>query len=391
MKILFVTPVVPTETDGRRPYNFIKYLSSRHEVHLVALKPPEQNPGDIRRLQEMGVRSETIDVQPFRSSVNCLLGLALGKPLRVSWCRSDEVRVAIERTLARSDFDLLHFDRMRMGQYVKQIDIPAILDFTDSLMLYLKRSHSQRTKISERLIDRWETATIPRFERWLLKRVHAAMVCSSIDADKYRDYHPGYTIDVIENAVDLDQFSPRSLDPGHSPRCILTGTLFYFANIDSVLFYRNDILPAIRERFPDMESRIIGTRPTRAMQKLDGRDGITLLADVPRMEDYLDRDDIYLCPLRVAAGVRNKLLEAMACGMPIITTAIGAEGLDLQDGKEALFAETPEAFTECIQHLLESPGLRQSLGEAARNYVIERHSLDQIGNKLEAIYERILS
>src|SRR5690606_26455119 len=98
-------------------------------------------------------------------------------------------------------------------------------------------------------------------------------------------------------------------------------------------------LPRLREKYPDLRTLIIGTRPTREMQKLHGEQGIELLPGVPHMQEHLYQDDIYLCPLRVAAGIRNKLLEAMSAGMPIVTTRLGAEGLNLTHEREVLFAE----------------------------------------------------
>ncbi len=389
MRILFITPVVPTETDGRRPFNYLKYLSNRHEVHLIAMRLPEQTPCDIRRLQDMGVRITTIEIVPVHSWINSVLGLFKFDPIRVSWCRTGEVRSAIERTLS-SHFDIVHLDRMRMGQYAPLIHYPTVIDFTDSLVLYLERSLQYRRRILEKWIDRWERATIPRFERKVLKHVDAAIVCSSIDASVLKKYHPEHEFEVIENGVDLQQFRPKSHDPDHQTRCVITGTLFYFPNIDSVLFYKNEILPLIRSKFPGMETLIIGTRPVHKITKMDGRNGITLLANVPRMQEYLYQDDIYLCPLRVAAGIRNKLLEAMASGMPIVTTQLGAEGLELKHEREVLFAETPEEFVTQIERLIHSPELRHTIGQNARKYVKERHRYDMLSAQLENLYKRII-
>ncbi|MFB3786506.1 MAG: glycosyltransferase family 4 protein [bacterium] len=390
MKILFVTPVVPTETDGRRPYNFLKYLAPRHEVHLIALKLPVQTPTAARHIQSLGVRVTTVDIVPFRSVIHCAAGLAARKPLRVSWCRSAEMRETIERVLSRHTFDVAHLDRLRMGQYTPWIPHPKLVDITDALMLYLERSERYRRKKMERLVDHWEMKTIPRFERWVLERVNAALVCSPIDARYLQQAHPGHTFDIIENSVDPAQFVPQSHESGHQPRCVITGTLFYFGNIDSVLYYHDEILPRLRQDIPHLETHIIGTRPVREIQKLDKRQGIQIFTDVARMQDYLFQDDIYLCPLRVAAGVRNKLLEAMACAMAVVTTRLGAEGLNVQHGREVLFAETPDEFSHCVQKLMASPELRRQLGRNGRQYVLTHHQNDVLGKKLEALYQRLV-
>jgi glycosyltransferase involved in cell wall biosynthesis len=389
MKILFITPCIPTQSDGKRPYNFLSYLAGKHEMHLLAMRLPPQTLEDIRHIQEFGVHTTTVEYQKSRCMMNCALGLYGGRPFRVSWCKSPDFRKTLERVLAQNDFDIVHIDRMRMGQYAPMISAPVLLDFTDSLLLYLERSHAHRRKLSGRLVDAWELRTIPKFEQWLLDKVNASLVCSSIDAREFEKLHPAHKFDVIENAVDAERFTPKTHESNHHSRCVLTGTLFYFANVDSMVFYKEEILPLLRQDDPELESHIIGTRPTKEISGMHQRDGINIFADVPRMEDYLYQDDIYICPLRVAAGVRNKLLEAMAAGMPIVTTRLGAEGLDVTDGVEVLFAESPQEFADCVKRLNASPELRKQLGDNGRAYVLQHHKLALLGEALDIIYNRI--
>lgn len=392
MKILFVTPVIPTQTDGRRPYNFLKYLSQHHETHVICMKLNEQSQTDIDHLKEMGVIVKHVQPIPlFNSLLQCAIGLLKRRPLRVSWCCLESFRNVIRQADQEEQYDVVHFDRLRMGQYMNEVNAPTVLDFTDSLPLYLKRSLRFRRAIGERFVDAWELFSIPSYERILLRKASVALVCSSVDAKVFQQNTPSQTIEVIANGVDLEQFQPKTHPGDHSARCIITGTLFYFPNIDSVRFYWEDILPELRRRLPELETVLVGTRPKDEIQKMDGQHGLRLIANAPRMEDYLYSDDIYLCPLRVAAGVRNKLLEAMAAGMPIITTRLGAEGLNIKDGRQVLFAETPNEFIGKIQELMGSPSFRQQLGKAAREYVIENYSYTLLGTQIEERYKQLLS
>ena len=391
MKILFITPVIPTETDGRRPFNFLKYLSKQHEVDLLSLQLPVQKEENKKKLEAMGIHVRIFPINPWIAALQCVAGLFSQRPLRVSWCCNKDIREAIRKTCLSNHYDIVHIDRVRMGQYADVIRQPILLDFTDSMMLYFQRSIPNRRKWKERLIDLWESAVIPRYESKILKKIHSGIFCSPIDAGVFKEYHPGAEqIEIIENAVDPDQFQIKDHGTCHKPRCIMTGTLFYFPNVDSVFFYAKDILPSLRKSFPEMETQVIGTRPIKEINKLNNLDGLQIIPDVPKMEDYLFRDDIYVCPLRVAAGVRNKLLEAMASGMPIVTTRLGAEGLDVQEGKELLFAENSGEFIEQINRIMNNQDLRFSLGLNARRYIEEHNSLEHLGRKLETLYNRVI-
>ncbi|MBI1387685.1 MAG: glycosyltransferase [bacterium] len=390
MKILFVTPVIPTQTDGRRPFNFLKYLTTRHEVHLICFQLPEQSTADLEPLHGMGVTVRNVlPLRKLRSSLNCLLGAPLLRPLRASWCRYPEMRRAIETAL-KENFDVVHIDRMRMGQYLPWIDRPNVLDLTDSLPLYLRRSLPFRKTLGERAVDAWEMFTIPAFERWTSRQADAVLLCSQIDADEVQKNLGDSAPVVIENGVDIQQFKPRERSDSPEPKFILTGTLFYFPNIDSVRFYRRDILPAIRRRFPAITTEIIGTRPTEEMLGLDGEMGIRIIPNAPRMEDCLYTNDVYLCPLRVAAGVRNKLLEAMAAGMAIITTRLGAEGISAVEDEHVLFAETPDEFVRQAERVMSDADLKRRLGENSRQYVTENHSYTVLGEKIEKLYQSVI-
>ncbi len=390
MKILFITPCIPTETDGRRPFNFIKYLSKRHDVHLLAMKLPVQSQDNLQPLLDMGITAQTLAVNPYQSILKCLFGMMLKKPLRVLWCSSSRMRNAIRRIQSEKTFDIVHIDRMRMGQYAEMFQQPTVVDFTDSLVMYLQRSVKFRKSWREKWIDRWELATIPRFERRILQNVRASLVCSTIDAEVYKEWHGDIRMKVIENAVDYHQFKPKHHTEPHQMRGIITGTLFYFPNIDSVQYYKESILPWIRQKLPHFETIVAGTRPTAYVSSLHGLEGVQIKANVPQMSDLLYQDDVYLCPLRVAAGIRNKLLEAMSAGMPIITTPLGAEGLNVQHEKEMLFADTPQDFVTQLERLIHSPELRQHLGNEARQYVINHHGLESLGAKLEGLYQELV-
>ena len=392
MKILFVTPVIPTETDGRRPYNFIKCLGSRHEIHVIALKLRVQTRENALRLTQLGAQVHTFDIGGLSSLLACPLAILRGEPLRVGWCRHPRVGEAIRAIVIQHAVDVVHFDRMRMGQYAMRLEgVPKLIDFTDALTLYLERSAPLRDRLSDRLIDKYEARTIARYESRILEHVDLSLFCSQMDAGHFAKQHPEAPIEVIENSVDTEEFRPRSRGFGAVPRCIMTGNLFYFPNIDAARYFEREIWEMIRARIKNIEIQIIGSRPKPEVLALDGRKGIAVIADVERMWDYLFQEDIYVCPLRVGAGIRNKLLEAMAAGMAVVTTTLGCEGLGVTSNEEVVIADSPTDFADAVVHLAENPDLRRRLGECARRYVVAHHGSDVMGRKIEQVYGNLVA
>ncbi len=394
MNILMVTPCIPTTTDGRRPYNFLRYLSRDHRVTVISLLHPAQTDADAEPLRAMDVKVEYCPIRPFVSCLKSATAVLKGEPLRVGWCRYPVLGKMIRAHIESNPVEVIHIDRMRMAQHV--IDpshsvlksVPKILDFTDSLVMYLERSVEYRSGWKDQFVDHWERRSIPPYERKLLEHMDCALVCSDVDADVFRRDHPEGRFEVIANSVDAAVFKPRVYESGNYPCCVLTGTMFYFPNIDSVMYWKNEILPLLRHRLPDVITRIIGTRPVASIQALHGSDGIEVQANVPDMAAELYTNDVYVCPLRVGAGVRNKLLEAMASGMGIVSTTLGCEGINVRHDEHLLLADTPGAFAEAVTRLFQEPQLRERLGGNARRYVETHHSGEVLGERLLRVYER---
>jgi len=391
MHILFVTPVVPSPSYGRRPYNFIRYLCRDHQVYLAAfLTDEEHDLFHLRQLAEWGVIVRTVPHPEWRGALNCAKGLYRLEPLRTLWIRSQPMEQIIAQFLRQYPIEVAHFDRMRMGHFALGLQgVPRVVDFTDALMLYLNRTRTPHRSVPGRLIDLWERRAVPRYEARLLSHIEAGLCCSLVDQEVFQRFHPDRRVDVIPNTVDFEHFRPRRRDRP-VPRLVFTGTFSYFPNIDSLFYFIEDIWPGLRRRFADLELDVIGARPTRRVQALGEQPGIRVLADVPDMAEHLYSYDLFICPLRVASGMRNKVLEAMAAGMTVISSAIGVEGLPVRADEHYLQAEDAEDFTRQVERALESPEQRRQLGWTAREYVVEHHDGQASVQALLSLYERAI-
>lgn len=390
MHILFVTPVVPSPSYGRRPYNFIRYLSREHQVYLATfLTSPRHDSIYLRQLAEWGVIARTTPHPKWRGILNCVRGFHRSEPLRSLWIQSKPLEQTIQWMLQQYPIEIAHFDRMRMGHYALDIsNIPRVVDFTDALMLYLDRTRTPYRSLVARMIDWWERRTIPAYEARLLSQIEAGLCCSTTDQQVFARYHPHHPVNVIPNVVDAGQFRPRTREDSET-RLVFTGTFSYFPNLDSLFYLVEDILPALNREHPGLQLDVIGARPPQSVRKLNQQPQIRVLADVPDMAEHLFSQDIFICPLRVASGMRNKILEAMAAGMTVISTTIGVEGLAVEPDRHYLKADSPGEFVSQIGKALNSQQLRNRLGTQAREFVASQHSLESAGQSLIQLYERV--
>jgi glycosyltransferase involved in cell wall biosynthesis len=392
MRILFVTPVVPSRAYGRRPYNFLRYLRGKHDLFLATfLTDQEYDLPYIEELESWGIQVHTVSRPRMQSVGKCLLAPVTGWPLRGLYVRSGSLSRLIGRIAADCRPDIFHFDRMRMGQYAKNLDRRrCIVDFTDSIPLYLERKQAFTRSSAQRAVDWWERRTIPTFEERMLKWNSTGILCSEVDTQYFLNMHPGANVRTIFNMVDPEEWKPKEEISGE-PRGVYTGTLSYEPNIDALGYLVREIMPLVWKELPEFRLLVYGTRPGRQVLSMLDDHRVQLFANVPRLSDELSQGDIYLCPIRVGSGMRNKILEAMATEMAVVSTTIGCEGMGLEDGKQIAIADSAEEFANRMVHLAREQAERQLLGKTGREFVLQNHHPQLIGAQLEAAYGEILN
>ncbi len=392
MRICFVSPLVPSVAYGHRPYSFLTELSRLgHEVTLVCLNDPGPVPDAASKLETLGieVRSHTLS-RPKRWA-NCLFGLFSSTPLRVLHCKSRSFERYLRQLLEQQEFDVLHFDRFRLASYgmkiMTEFQGPVVIDFPDSLSLYYRRAVDNPRHFLKKWIDRRENRVTPDFEKRVLQSGMTTIVCSELDRDCLFDHSPDACIEVIPNMVDIDEFTPRSKE-SEEVMGVFTGTLYYLPNIDGLLWLKDEVLPLLDGI--DFPTQVIGYGATSELESLENDSRIDMVGYVENMADHLYLEDIYLCPLRVGAGIRFKLLEAFSAGMATISTTLGYEGIPCTPGEHLLVADTPADFASAILYLVDHPEEKKRLGENAREFVRERYSVEATGLQLVDLYQSLI-
>jgi glycosyltransferase involved in cell wall biosynthesis len=259
---------------------------------------------------------------------------------------------------------------------------PVIVDFPDALSLYYERAVRHPRQWAKAWIDRHEAQRLPAAEQKLLSAGFHNLVCSEVDKARLATVDPSATVSVIPHTIDLDEFSPRARNDG-SMRGAFTGTLYYLPNVDGLLWLQQSVLPFVGDdRF---EIDVSGYGATSELDPVKEDPRFHFKGYVEKMADHLWTDDIYLCPIRVAAGVRFKLLEAFAAGMATVSTTLGFEGMDCTPGEHLLVADSPEEFARAIRYLLDHPGERARLGRNARAFMAERYSEEAFARNVEGL------
>lgn len=393
MRVCFLSPLIPSVAYGHRPYSFLTELVRLgHSVTLLCIEDSGPAPDARARLEQMGITVKATPLPRLSRWVNCAVGFPTSAPLRVLHCRSRALAENLRRDLAEGDYDLLHIDRFRLAPYGVEarrvFDGPIVLDFPDALSLYYRRAVENPRHFLKKWIDRRENRVIPPYEKEVLQADLTPLVCSDLDRDRLLEHGVEREIHTIPNMVDVEEFRPRSRPDGEV-RGTFTGTLYYLPNIDGLLWLKEEAAPLLKGL--PLPIDVIGYGAGSELDSLRTDDRFRMVGYVENMAEHLYQDDIYLCPLRVGAGIRFKLLEAFAAGMATVSTTLGFEGIPCVPGEHLLAADSPGEFAAAIRRLLEDPAERRRIGKNARSFVLERYSAHAAGLQLEALYRSLLS
>jgi sugar transferase (PEP-CTERM/EpsH1 system associated) len=219
-----------------------------------------------------------------------------------------------------------------------------------------------------------EAKKLRRFEEKLAGEFDLCTATTQSELEEVQKLNPNVPSAVIPNGVDLSYFCPRPGDPGKSAALVFLGRMDYFPNIDGTLYFARSIFPLIRQSIPDVEFRIVGSNPSRAIRSLARIPGISVTGHVPDVRPYLMDAAVAVAPLRIARGTQNKILQFLAMGVPVVATPEAAKGVGAQPGQHFLVAEGPEAFARQVVRLLEDTRLRETLGSAGRQPLETAHS-----------------
>ena len=395
MKILFLSPTVPFPlTDGGRirVFNLLKQIAQKSEVTLLALETQPTDADGVVELQALGIEVHLVPNAPTLPPVSfstLLKAFFKRQPITVARYDVPAYRRKLRTLLANETFDLVHYEMFHVAQFHTETDLPSVLSQQNVDSAIWRRLCSETANPFYKFAYWTQQLAFQHYERVLSPKFDAVTCTSDIDAAVFEQYCSTDAIEIIPNGVDITHYQPdfAAEAPAH---LIYIGSMDWYPNEDAVAFFTDEVFPRIQEKVPDVKFSIVGGNPSGRVQKLVERDGIVVTGRVPEIKPYFAEATVFVVPLRIGSGTRLKILEALAMGKAIVSTSVGAEGLDLKNGEEIFIADEPDAFADAVTRLLTDEQLRRRIGENGRARVEQDYDWRRIGEKLHTLYTQIL-
>jgi sugar transferase (PEP-CTERM/EpsH1 system associated) len=391
MRILCLTsrlPYPPNRGDRLRAYNFLRQLAPHHELDLLSFIASADEREHITALEELLRSVEVVHHSPIRSAATVMLNVYRSDPLQVLYYRSRAMAQVVRRKLAENCYDAAYIHLFRMAPYLVPFpNLYRIVDLTDAISIEIRRSMQYRAPVS-RLLYAIERPRIERYERWVCQTFEETWLISDVDRQALSPPCPGDRVRVVPNGVDLDRFCPGDQEVDRS-LILFVGHMGVLHNIDAASYLVREILPLVRERAPACRLEIVGADPSPEVLKLAEDPAVQVSGFVPDLNAALNQAAVFVAPLRFAAGIQNKVLEAMAAGRPVVTTSLVNESLGAQPGREVMIGDTAAEIAGHVVTLLANRRLAEQIGRAARQFVGRTASWDHVVGRMETIERQL--
>jgi polysaccharide biosynthesis protein PslH len=397
MKIFWVKfgKLVPVDAGGKiRSYNILRHLSSRHDLTFLSCyggRPDPQYEAELRRHFEKTIfvcNGAPEDSDGVAANVlHYLPRLALRAPYAVSKFTSRDARRIVREKLGNGEFDVAVCDFLAVSHnFPNRLNTPTVL-FQHNVEASLWRRQAQcEQDWLKRLLFKLEAEKMKRFEAAAVRKFHHVIAVSEADK-RLMSTAARANISVVPTGVNLKEFSGAGSSEPSGSVVMFTGSMDWEANVDAVRFFCADIWPRVRSKIPDAKFLIVGRNPDPLVKKL-ASDSVEVTGSVPSVIEYLKTAAVFVVPLRIGGGTRLKIFEAMAMGKAIVSTAIGAEGLDVRDGEDIVLSNDASHFAERVVELLQDKARRDQLGKAATS-TARKYDWSVVAPRFEEILAKV--
>jgi sugar transferase (PEP-CTERM/EpsH1 system associated) len=398
MRILFISETVPyPPTDGRRipVFHFMEKIGIRHEIDLLTFS-------EVQVETESGIEQALgrhCKIQGIYHTIPLSLAvlaknILASYPMSLHRYRNQKFIAKLRSLIEREHFDLVHCFGINMAQFYDLLKpVPCVIGPNDCVSLSMTQAikHSDPNFWRLQYLRR-QREKMRRFESDFYSQFDACYVTSDRDMQALLNLNPKIRVTVIPNGVEAPPTNIKaSVEREGAHVLVLSGAMDSARTELSVLYFCREIFPIIKKRKPDVGLLIIGKNPSaeiKALEKLDGQ--ITVTGYVESFWPYLERADVYVAPLLYATGIQNRVLEAMALGIPVVGTSSVAKGIQLKADVQMMVADDPQSFANSVIRLLESRVLRAKLGHEGRRHVLEKFTWSRATERIYELYDGVL-
>lgn len=385
--ILFLTCrfPYPLHTGDRiKSFYLIKHLAKSHNVTLVTFFQGKQFKDEYNQIfADMGVNLKIVKLDPIKAGVKSIFTNYIFNPLEINYYKQREYQKVVDELIKNNKFDLGISFFMRTAEYLKNYkNLKKILIAEDCRILYQKRSFQESKSLIQKIVRIYEYQTLKSYEPKMMKNFDSVTLVTQNDIDELLKYSPETTYKLLTNGTRTEYFVPNpDVEKTH---IVFTGGLGLWANYIMIEKIINEIMPEIWKEFPKVKFVIAGANPTKDVLKF-ASDKVEIHTNVPSILPYLQSALAFIHPHKAGTGIQNKLLEAMSCGVPVITTTIGNQGINGVHRESIMLAESNEDFIDMTLEILKNKELAEKISKNARELIVNTHSWELIYDELDKI------
>ncbi|MGH0028730.1 MAG: glycosyltransferase [Myxococcota bacterium] len=394
MKILVVSsrpPWPPVMADAMTVDRLLRFLSGRgHEVDLVCFVEDEEQERALRQAHgDVCRRIETVLLPKWRSYLSTALTLPGSLPMQAQYYRSDHMRARIESLVESKGYDVVYTHLIRMSEYTRGLPVPKALGMQISQGLNLSRMVDHASDPFRRTFYRIETAKVRGYEARVAADFDRVFLCGQSDIDAIEETAPLPNAVINPHGQDvppLAQVRETERDPN---AVVVTGVMSTYTNVDAVTWFAEDVFPRVEAELPDARFWIVGRNPQRGVRALARPPHIEVTGEVPDVQDWLCRASVAVAPLRIGAGMQNKIVQAMAAELPVVATPVANEGIGAAPGEQIVLADDAASMAREVARLLREPERAREIGRAARAWVEAHWTWEALFERQEKVLAEI--
>ena len=387
MRLLVTTFRFPDELctgDKTTIHHMLKYLALRHEITFLSFASSDLTTKEMEFVAPYCKRVELVRLPKWRSVANCVRGLVSTDPLQVWYFRSRELHQRIAQVIEEERIEVAYGYHLRSAQYLEKIDAcPRILDLKPVQSLNLRRMKDHVSNPIRKLVYKAEHRRVHRYEPRLARAMDRCLVISETDRREIDPLEEHDNLRINPHGLDTSFFAPDPASSQQPGTLIFTGNMNYDPNVDAARSFCEQVYPLIQQEFPSVKLRIAGKNPQPAVLALGNEPSITVTGFVDDIRSETRAAEIAIAPMRIAAGLQNKVLESMSVGLPVVMTSIANEGIGAIPERDALVADSPASFAKQVVRLLKNPEERSRISKAARAFIESAWSWESHFENLE--------